>query len=147
MTVQFTVYAKPEPQGSIRAFMIGGRPRLTSDNKDLKSFRQQVSLAALTEMREAKKELILRKVPVRLTLTFFFSRPLSKSKKAHMTVLPDLDKLIRSVGDALSGICYADDSQVIEVNASKAYEQPERVIVQVESLDSNTKEASQCEQR
>ncbi len=134
MDVRFTVYAKPEPQGSIRTFMVKGRPIATTDNKGLKSYRQQVSIAAITAMNEQKGELILRKVPVRLFVSFFFGRPASKSKKALPVVKPDIDKLCRAVGDALSGICYADDSQIVELWAQKNYEAPDRTIIEVSSL-------------
>jgi len=34
---------------------------------------------------------------------------------------PDIDKLCRAVLDALTGIAYADDSQVVALDASKVY--------------------------
>jgi Holliday junction resolvase RusA-like endonuclease len=34
-----------------------------------------------------------------------------------------LDKLIRAVLDALTGIAYIDDGQVVEITASKIYSQ------------------------
>ena len=134
MTVKFTVYAKPEPQGSTRAFVIKGRAVTTSTNKNLKCYRQQVSLSAVAAMNEPGAELILRKNPVRLTVAFYFSRPVSKSKKAFPTVKPDIDKLIRAVGDALTGICYADDSQIIDVQAFKFYDSPERTVIEVSQI-------------
>jgi crossover junction endodeoxyribonuclease RusA len=131
--VKFTVYAKPEPQGSSRAFIPRGwkRPIVTSDNKDLKSYRQQVSIEAMSMMREHGLEPIPPKQAVSLTLRFFFKRPKSKSKKATPTVRPDIDKVCRSVGDALSGICYQDDSQITRLVAEKFYDQPERTEIEV----------------
>ena len=70
--------------------------------------------------------------PVRLTLVFYMKRPLSHYvglagdikiaylRVAHDTV-PDLDKLVRAVMDALTECVYSDDSQVIDVAASKRY--------------------------
>lgn len=37
---------------------------------------------------------------------------------------PDLDKLLRAVGDALTGIVWRDDSQVASIVASKVYGPP-----------------------
>jgi len=34
---------------------------------------------------------------------------------------PDLDKLVRAVLDALTDVCYEDDSQVIRLRASKVW--------------------------
>lgn len=42
-------------------------------------------------------------------------------KRDLPTVAPDLDKYIRAVLDALTGICYGDDSQVVEIKAKKVY--------------------------
>jgi len=133
MTLYFTVYCKPEPQGSTRAFMRKGMkfPVVTSDNKNLKSFRQEVSLAAIAAMKQSGYSPISRKIPVRLEAKFFFLRPASKSKKAEMTVKPDLDKVARSVADSLTGICYEDDSQIASASLSKEYGEPERVEISV----------------
>lgn len=38
----------------------------------------------------------------------------------HLT-FPDTDKLIRAVGDGLTGVLYLDDSQVVRWEAEKAY--------------------------
>jgi Holliday junction resolvase RusA-like endonuclease len=35
--------------------------------------------------------------------------------------MPDLDKLIRSVGDSLSGTVIRDDSRIIAIHAQKLY--------------------------
>ncbi len=131
--IKFTVFCKPEPQGSTRAFMRKGMkfPVVTSDNKNLKSFRQQVSIAAITAMNEGHYTRIPKKVPVDLTLTFYFQRPASKSKKAFCVVKPDLDKLCRSIGDALTGICFDDDSQITDLFARKFYGDPERAEIEV----------------
>lgn len=39
-------------------------------------------------------------------------------------VRPDLDKLARAVGDALTGVCYRDDAQVVNLCAAKYYVMP-----------------------
>jgi len=60
---------------------------------------------------------------IQLDLVFSMKKP--KSVKRDMpTVAPDLDKLVRSVLDALTGVAYEDDSQVVVVNASKVYGDP-----------------------
>jgi crossover junction endodeoxyribonuclease RusA len=111
--------------------VVKGRAIITSANKNLKSFRQQVSIAAITVMNEGKHELIPKKIPVDLTVTFFFKRPASKSKNAFMVVRPDLDKILRAIGDSLTGICFDDDSQITDVCASKRYGDPERTEIEV----------------
>jgi crossover junction endodeoxyribonuclease RusA len=135
--IKFTVYARPQPQGSIRAFTPKGwkRPVLTSTNKDLKPFRQELSMVALAAMRDIGAEPIPFKSPVRLIANFYFHRPKSKSKKAYVVVQPDIDKLVRAVSDSLSGICYHDDSQITKLQAEKWYGEPERIEIEVEGWE------------
>ena len=133
MNILFTVYAKPQPQGSTRAFMRKGMrfPVVTTANKGLKPYRQAIAELALLEMKAMQQTMIPRKTPVWMGVRFFFQRPVSKSKKAAMTVKPDLDKLCRAVGDALTGICFEDDSQVMILAAEKNYDAPERTEIHV----------------
>jgi crossover junction endodeoxyribonuclease RusA len=135
--IYFIVYAKPQPQGSSRGFHPKGSKHIiiTSDNKNLRPYRQQVSLCAVAAMNEMGAERIPRKIPVELRLRFYFQKPESRSKKAQMTVKPDVDKLVRAVGDSLSGICYDDDSQVTDLIVRKRYGVPERT--EIEVLEAN----------
>ncbi len=61
--------------------------------------------------------------PVELEVMFYLDRPssISKTQRPQPTVAPDLDKLVRGVGDALTGVVYDDDSQVIRCLAWKVY--------------------------
>ena len=54
---------------------------------------------------------------------FYLDRPssVSKGKRPYPIVPPDTDKLLRAVGDSLSGVVYEDDSQIIRVLAWKTY--------------------------
>jgi Holliday junction resolvase RusA-like endonuclease len=61
--------------------------------------------------------------PISLTLRFQIARKRTVTRPLP-TVAPDLDKLSRAVLDALTGILYRDDSQVIELRASKTYDTP-----------------------
>lgn len=133
--VEFTVYGTPRPQGSMRQFAIktptGPHYVMTSANRQLKPWRQQVSGEALTQRTESFS--CLNEKPVALTLNFYFKRPKSAPKSRVMpTVKPDTDKLIRAILDALTGILYHDDAQVVKVTAMKHYGDPERVEIRVE---------------
>jgi Holliday junction resolvase RusA-like endonuclease len=57
---------------------------------------------------------------VGIEITFRVRRP-KTVKRDFPTVAPDLDKYIRGVLDALTGIGYGDDSQVIDIKAEKVY--------------------------
>ena len=58
--------------------------------------------------------------PIDITMVFIMARPKSV-KRAFPTVSPDLDKLVRGVLDALTGIAYIDDAQVVSIHAHKVY--------------------------
>ena len=34
---------------------------------------------------------------------------------------PDLDNMVKAVGDAMNGIAYSDDSQIVSLKARKVY--------------------------
>lgn len=55
-----------------------------------------------------------------IEIVFRVKRP-KTVKRDFPTVAPDLDKYIRGVLDALTGIAYIDDSQVTDIKAEKVY--------------------------
>lgn len=120
--LRFTVYGIAQPQGSSRAFVPKGwtRPVITSDNKGLKAWRHLVADAASRAIQEQGGAMFSG--PVEITAAFYLPRPksLGKRTKAH-TTKPDLDKLARSLGDALTGVVYNDDSQVTALELFKMY--------------------------
>jgi Holliday junction resolvase RusA-like endonuclease len=67
---------------------------------------------------------------VTVTMTFTVSRPpsVSEKKRPYPTVAPDLDKLARAVGDALTGSVYADDALIVDLHLYKRYGPPGVVI-------------------
>jgi len=128
---KFTVLGKPQPQGSHRAFTPKGArfPVITDSNRNLKQWRDLTSVVA---QDYAKPDLC--DGPVRLRVDFFFQRPKSLPKKVqdHLKK-PDLSKLIRSIEDSLTNIIWGDDSQVVEILATKSYGTP-RAEIEVTQL-------------
>ena len=127
--IAFAVYGIAEPQGSSRAFVRGGRAVVTSDNPDLHTWRQVVAYTA-----QQHRPATLLRGPVSVGLRFYFHRPKSVSEKARPrpSVKPDLDKLARGILDALTGIIWVDDSQVVEfMHLGKYYDNAPRVEIEV----------------
>lgn len=113
--ISFFVHGEPQSQGSMKAFMAGGRPVLTSANKNLGAWRQIVAA-------RAQEYAHLHEGPLRLTLLFYVPRPKSLKKSERLPAKrPDLDKLERACLDALTGVMYKDDSQVTTLIGSKRY--------------------------
>ena len=67
---------------------------------------------------------------ITICMTFRYERPKTVSRRLP-TVPPDLDKQIRSILDALTGVAYVDDSQVVRITASKEYGSPAGVSIEL----------------
>jgi crossover junction endodeoxyribonuclease RusA len=125
--LNFTVYGLPQPQGSMRAFTPKGwkRPVLTSDNAKVKPWRQEIAGTARAIMARDRIEVFRREEPVYVHAIFYFPRPKSAKKSVvHKTTKPDIDKLTRALHDALTGIVFEDDSQIVESKAAKYFGDP-----------------------
>jgi len=109
--IEFSVDGAPVPQGSMK--VINGHV-LHSQGSALAVWRSSIGLAA----RLAGAKPIEGAVGVEVT--FRVRRP-KTVKRDFPTVAPDLDKYVRGLLDALTGICYLDDSQVIDIIAKKVY--------------------------
>lgn len=123
-----TIYGIPQPQGSVKAFTRKGSrfPILTSDNEKLKPWRQQVTQTAMAEMGRTGATMIKRPEGATVHVAFFFDRPKSTKDGATKTTKPDLDKLVRGLLDALTGVAFEDDAQVAQLFCTKSYGSPAR---------------------
>lgn len=123
--LSFDVDGTPTPQGS----KIPGVSSTTGKafvreqgGRRLKEWRIAVIDAAKQAMLAAGWE--TRDEAVRLVVTFRILRPKSVSHKKRQlpTVPPDLDKLVRAVGDALeSAGVVKSDARIVSISASKRY--------------------------
>ncbi len=115
--ITLDVYGRPTPQGSKRVF--NGRI-VEAQSANLKKWR-----AAIEEACQPYANQNIHLGPIRLEVDFFLERPKTvKVKDRPLPIVPpDLDKLIRAVGDGIgqSGAIWADDSQLVEILARKFY--------------------------
>lgn len=142
MRLDFTVFGIGVPQGSMRAFMPkrGKFPVVKCDNSETMPWRQQVTMTALVERQRQHFDLVKRPDGVRVRLAFFFPKPKSV-KFPDKTTKPDADKLQRAIFDALSGVVFEDDAQVVAVSCTKHFGSPARMDVRIETLDDAVREA------
>lgn len=119
--ISFQVHGLPIPQGSTRAWVVHGKPIITSSAKGLNTWRRLVADVAQNYAPEEPWE-----GPVGIELHFGLPKPKSAPKRRRVwpDKRPDLDKLTRAVLDALTYVVFSDDSQVIEIEASKDYGAP-----------------------
>ena len=126
-----------EPVGKGRPRFGRGRTYTPEKTANAEAVVREYARAAYPE----KKHLISG--PVCLTVIFFMTIPKSWSKKkqhqadigeVRPTSTPDIDNLLKLVGDALNGVVYLDDKQIIEVRADKLYSHNPRTDVSVHIL-------------
>jgi Holliday junction resolvase RusA-like endonuclease len=127
--VAFTVLGAAQTKGSAKAFVPkkwaqdavaqGKAPRaiVTNDNPNAKAWEQRIA----TEAQKVGGGALFTG-PVILTVAFHLPRPKSLPKRVthHMT-RPDCDKATRCVLDALTGVLYGDDGQVVELHVRKQF--------------------------
>lgn len=120
-SLRVVIPGKPQQQGSKTAYVVKGRAVMTEANKNLMPWRtaaiplvHQACIDQFYEFPEPDQ-------PVTLAVAFYYDKP-KTAKREQPTVKPDLDHLIRAVGDLLtqSG-AVSDDSQIVAIIASKHY--------------------------
>lgn len=85
-------------------------------------------------------------MPLKVEITAKFPIPKSYSKKKHEqaidgqirpTIKPDCDNIAKVICDALNGIAYTDDKQIVELIVRKEYAENPKVIVEIEKFSAN----------
>jgi Holliday junction resolvase RusA-like endonuclease len=133
MTIAFVVMGEPVPQGSLKSFRLKtGQIVTTHSNRNLMGWRQRIA----TEAQKLDAPMTSKATLIRMR--FVMPRPKSlKKSEVHHTKRPDLDKLIRAVLDGITGILVRDDSQLVDIRATKEYAQPNEqhgVLIELEEL-------------
>lgn len=101
-----------------------GRPRFSRwggayTPKTTRDFEKQVSDWATQIMSVRKDSKPLQpEFPIRVVLSFYIARPKSNKSKHHIQT-PDVDNLAKGVLDAINGIVFTDDKQIITLELSK----------------------------
>lgn len=126
--IRFHVDGKPATAGSKTGFVKNGRVVMVPANKRQKPWMQCIAAAAREKYPD--KPMIC---PISLCCTFLFLRPknhygsgrnanvVKNSAPKHHVTRPDVSKLVRCVEDALTGIIWKDDSQVMLIRGIKQY--------------------------
>jgi crossover junction endodeoxyribonuclease RusA len=130
-SIELWVAGLPIAQGSKTFVPTPAGPRSKESNeKTLRPWRNDIRVAATIRMNGPPWI-----GPVSLRAVFVFPRPKSHygtgrnagqvkdSAPGWKTSAPDLDKLIRAVGDSLTGLVYRDDSQIVDLAVTKIYGQ------------------------
>lgn len=134
----FTAYGTPAPGGSKRAFRHAHSNRIMVVDASAKSkpWKQEVAAAAAAAMlsQSVTEDGLLVDGPLSVAMTFYVPRPqahygakgVKASAPEYPTVRPDVLKLARAVEDAMTGVVYRDDSQIVLETLRKVYGEPAR---------------------
>ena len=146
--VAFTVFGKPQPAGSKRAFPIrrkNGRTgvAVSDANPKASGWKTEISQVAGEEMGD--RTLLVG--PLGFQVIFYTPRPQShygngrnsgkvkKSAPPFPCARPYLLKLARAVEDALSQVVYRDDSQICDEVLYKRFGEPARIEVEIWQIE------------
>lgn len=136
------------PQGSMR--LVQGGKRMIHSNPQVRQWRATVASYAIAEIihTERRGQAVWPATgPATLIATFHFPRPkhhyrtgkfasmLRGVAPREMSVGPDLDKLVRAIGDAMVDACVIlDDRQINLIRAAKKWtEEAPYVSIQLEA--------------
>ena len=121
--INFTIRGTPVPKARPRAAVVGtdeDRHAVIYTPKNTAQFELYVKQIA-NENAPPK----LLSGPLEMTLDFYLQRPQSLPVNVnYMTKRPDADNLAKSVMDALEGVIYEHDAQVVVLHIVKQYGTP-----------------------
>ena len=115
----FTVYGSPVAQGRPRAARLPGGKIHIYNPASSRDWRQHVRVQALVALGGRPR---LLEGPLELTLSFEFARPKSAPKRRIWPDRrPDLGNCLKSCEDALIGVAFRDDAQIVRMTLDKHY--------------------------
>jgi len=114
----------PKPKERPRAAIIGGHARIFTP-KTTEAYEKEIRAAWIKQNGNVPEE-----YPMRARIYFGLPIPKSETKKNKVQMLarkifptkkPDLDNMAKAVLDALNGVAYKDDCQIVTMLSKKNY--------------------------
>ncbi len=146
-TLSFFVPGIAQPAGSKRIGRHGTRYVVLDDNEKSAGWKERVALAAAEAKRKAGCADVLWDGALELSVKVYRARPkghlrtngeVREKAPKYPTTKPDTTKLVRGLEDALTGVLWQDDAQVVKQFAVKEWADElsvPGVLVMVEQLD------------
>lgn len=140
MLIHFTVLGPPQGKARARTFYnkaLGRSVSMTPENTVL--YENHIK-ACFLEQTDTKTRWF-NSEPLEMRIEAYYPIPKSTSKKArekmmHGDILPtkkpDADNVAKVICDALNGIAYHDDTQIVRLEVCKYYDEIPRVEVAIE---------------
>ena len=132
--IEFTVDGPPIGKGRPKAVRFGNQVRMYTPKKT-SEYETDIAFKAAQIMGDTKPV----ETPVSVGVLAYYPIPASWSKKRQQAAIdgieipgkPDLDNVLKAVLDALNGVVYVDDKQVVRLTGGKAYSSYPRLVVWV----------------
>lgn len=115
------------------------RPRFSQNKGKVRVYASQRSEKEMIHW-QIKSRIGSRKPlkgPIHLEMTCVFVKPRSWPKKKnpkHHTVKPDLDNLLKWIGDAGNNVLWYDDRQIVSITCKKIYGEESETQITVEVI-------------
>lgn len=139
MTIHFHIPGQPVGKGRPRIGRVGAHARMFTPAKTV-SYESTVALFAAQAM--AGRPLLTG--PVNLQMRVDFAIPASWSMKKQRAaeaglilpaVKPDADNVAKAICDAINGVVWVDDVQVVDLTLKKRYSVLPGVAVRIDELE------------
>jgi Holliday junction resolvase RusA-like endonuclease len=119
--ITFRVLGEPVAQPRAKATVFSGKARMYTPAGRVLPFKQAVAYEYIAAGG------VRHEGPVMLHIECVHARPKSRTKtrsanvREYKTTRPDTDNIKKAVMDALTGVAYRDDSQVVDDRTQKFY--------------------------
>jgi Holliday junction resolvase RusA-like endonuclease len=138
--MKFTIPGEPTGKGRPRVVSRGGFARAYTPEKTA----AYENLVKLEYERQCQGQRISAPAPITMTVHAFYgiSKGDSKRRRAEKlrgdllpTKKPDCDNVLKVIADALNGLAYDDDAQIVFAVIRKLYGEEPRVEVEIETTE------------
>lgn len=130
--ISFTVYGEPVPWKRPR---FNGKSKHVFEDSKVKDYKAKV----IEAFEESGGKVYEKDVPLRMSIRFYLSVPKSASQKKRLDLIsnffptkrPDNDNLYKGIADALNGVAYYDDSQIVHTHIHKHWSEEPRAEISI----------------
>ena len=144
-SVYFTVDGAPQGKARARTFYNPKLGRSQSITPEKTVLYENLVKSSYTQQADSGW---FDKKPLRMYIKAFYPIPKSTSKKNRQLMIegklfptkkPDADNVAKVICDALNGIAYGDDTQIVRLSVEKVYtDEPPMVQVLIEEVGDET---------
>lgn len=130
LVLEARIFGLPVAQGRPRAFKMPSGQIRVYDPATARDWKRTVQAQVITQRPPMPVE-----GPLKMALDFILPRPQSLPKREQFpTRRPDLSNMLKAIEDALTGIVYRDDAQIVRLEIAKDYGPAPGVLIRIERV-------------